>query len=127
MPTLTINGKKYESLDGMRLVRAVESAGVRIGHRCGGFARCTTCRVVFRQGEPDTMTQAEYERLKAAGLRGQARLACQIVVQADMAFEVVMTAENQLHWQGDTGPTPEETVTPEARWLPIEVLERASS
>ncbi len=37
-------------------------------HACGGFARCTTCRVEFISGEPRKMTQAEKDVLAARGL-----------------------------------------------------------
>ena len=41
--------------DGRRLVLAIEDAGIDILHRCGGNARCATCRVEVIDGdaEPD--------------------------------------------------------------------------
>lgn len=76
MPTLTIDDRAAEVPDGQRIVLAIESLGINIGHRCGGYARCTTCRVTFRSGEPATMTAAEYKRLKARGFLGESRLSC---------------------------------------------------
>lgn len=119
MPKLTIEDKIYEVEGGKRLVLAIMEAGVNIGHRCGGYARCTTCRVEFEAGEPDVMTKAEYERLVDRDLLGQVRLSCQIECTHDMAVTPVMTLENQPAWQ-DTGPQPEETVTPEAEWFPFQ-------
>lgn len=117
MPKLTVAGKTVDVAEGKRLVLAIEEAGVAIGHRCGGHARCTTCRVTFESGEPTTMTSAEHDKLAERGLLGQYRLACQIVCDYDMAVaEVAMTKENQ-GWT-DTGPAPEPTVTPEAVFLP---------
>lgn len=117
MPRLSVAGKTVEVPAEKRLVLAIEEAGVEIGHRCGGFARCTTCRVRFAEGEPETMTRAEHAKLAERGLLGQYRLACQIVCDHDMAIaEVAMTRENQ-GWT-DTGPAPEPTVTPEAVWVP---------
>lgn len=121
MPNLTINGETFEVATGERLVLAIEGSGVNIGHRCGGYARCTTCRVEFEAGEPDVMTKAEYERLTNRGLFGQVRLSCQIECDRDMSVKPLITLENEPAWQ-DTGPTPEETVTPEAEWFPIEML-----
>lgn len=116
MPKLTVAGQTVEVENGKRLVLAVEEAGVEIGHRCGGHARCTTCRVTFATGEPATMTRAEYDKLSERGLLGQYRLSCQIVCDHDMAIaEVTMTRENQ-GWT-DTGPAPEPGVTPEAVFL----------
>ena len=59
MPILTIEGHGPVTVTaGTRLVNAIEDAGVDILHRCGGHAKCTTCRVDFLDGEPDQMTQA---------------------------------------------------------------------
>ena len=123
MPKITVNGETFEAAEGKRLVLAIEDHGTPIGHRCGGYAKCTTCRVEFEAGEPDTMTAAEYERLRARGLYGQARLSCQIVCDHDMRVRPMMTAENQPEWGGDTGPAPKAEVTPEAEWFPISELE----
>jgi hypothetical protein len=57
---------------------------IPIGHCCGGFARCTTCRVEF-DSEPDTMTRAEYAILSTRELLGKARLSWQIVCDHDLA------------------------------------------
>jgi ferredoxin len=119
MPKLTVAGQTVEVEQGRRLVLAIEGTGVEIGHRCGGFARCTTCRVVFAEGEPATMTRAEHAKLSERELLGRYRLSCQIVCDHDMVIaEVAMTKENQ-GWT-DTGPAPEPAVTPEARVYPIE-------
>jgi ferredoxin len=121
MPTLTIGEKSVEVEKGKRLVLAIEEAGVNIGHRCGGNSRCTTCRVEFLEGEPDTMTRAEYEKLKAVDLLGKARLSCQIVVDHDMSVKPLMLLEDQS-WT-DTGPTPDPEVKPLAEWLPKDILQ----
>ncbi len=108
--------------DGARLVRAIEGCGMDVGHRCGGHARCTTCRVRFLDGEPETMTRAEYEKLKSAGLLDEVRLSCQIVVDRDMAVEVLMRV-SEMGWT-DPGPEPAPEVQPEAVWYPRAELER---
>jgi ferredoxin len=125
VPKLTVDGQTSEVADGTRLVLAIESSGVPIGHRCGGFARCTTCRVEFQDGEPDTMTRAEYEILSTRDLLGKARLSCQIVCDHDMSVHPLMTKDNQT-WDS-TGPAPEPTVTPEATWLPKSELQSQAS
>ena len=38
--------------EGKKLVLVIEDAGIDILHRCGGNARCTTCRVEMLEGEP---------------------------------------------------------------------------
>jgi len=125
MPKLTVDGRTAEVPDGQRLVLAIEAQGVNIGHRCGGYAHCTTCRVEFLDGEPDTMTEAEYAILKTRALLGQYRLSCQIVCNHDMSVRPGITRES-AGWD-DTGPTPEPTVTPEAAWYPKDELERRDS
>ena len=95
MPKLTVGGKTVEVPQDQRLVLAIEESGVHIGHRCGGYAKCTTCRVEFESGEPGTMTQAEYEKLTERGLFGQYRLSCQIVCDQDMSVRPIMTLESE--------------------------------
>lgn len=122
MPQLTVEGKTAEWEAGKRLVKAIEEMGVHIGHRCGGNAKCTTCRVSFISGEPATMTVAEYQKLTEREIYGQYRLSCQITCDQDMEVEPVMTLENQ-DWT-DTGPPPEDTVQPLAEWHPKSELEQ---
>ena len=54
MPKLEVEGRgTFDVPEGKRLVLAIEkNAGVDILHRCGSYARCTTCRVEFLAGEP---------------------------------------------------------------------------
>lgn len=111
----------FEVEEGTRLVRAIEDCGIDIGHRCGGQASCTTCRVQFEEGEPNVMTEAEHDKLGDIDQLGEMRLACQIVVDRDMTVKPLMTAEEQ-GWD-DAGPEPSITVEPTPEWHPIAVLE----
>jgi ferredoxin len=92
-------------------VLAIEKLGIDIGHRCGGKARCTTCRVEFVGGEPATFTRAEYLKLHDAGLLGQARLSCQVPVEDDMEVRVLKTLQSE-GW-ADTGPAVAAEVMPD--------------
>lgn len=114
MPTLTIGTARQSFEEGTRLVLAIERMGIEIGHRCGGKARCTTCRVRFEAGEPAAMTEAEAAKLREKGLLGQARLSCQITLSHDMTVRPLMTKSSE-GWP-DTGPTPVERIEPEPRW-----------
>jgi len=119
MHELTIEGVgTFEVEDGTRLVRAIDDAGVDIGHRCGGHSSCTTCRVEFDNGEPDVMTTAEHEKLSSINQFGSMRLSCQIVVDRDMTVKPLMTVDEQ-GWD-DAGPEPSVLVEPEPEWHPIE-------
>lgn len=122
MPRVTVDGKTVEVSEDKRLVLAIEEAGVEIGHRCGGNARCTTCRVSFDSGEPDTITRPEYDKLRERELLSTHRLSCQIVCSQDMVCHSVMTLQNQ-GWT-DTGPALEPTVTPDAHLFLISELEQ---
>jgi ferredoxin len=122
MPTLTINGTQQNFEPDKRLVSAVEEMGVHIGHRCGGNAKCTTCRVEFSEGEPEGYTRAEYKKLKERDLLGQYRLSCQHTVSQDMTVTPIMTLESEEGWT-DTGPDVDPAVQPEAEWFPLADLQ----
>ena len=115
MPKLTVEGYgTFDLAENTRLVNAIEANGVDILHRCGGYAKCTTCRVSFAEGEPAQMTEAEHEKLNEKSLLGQARLSCQILCDHDMTLTPLMTlASSGLP---DPGPAPEATITPEPVW-----------
>ncbi len=124
MPELTVNDKTAKFSRDKRLVLAIEEMGIEIGHRCGGNARCTTCRVEFISGEPPEMTRAEFEKLASRELLGQVRLSCQLTVSQDMEVKPLMTKETE-GWD-DTGPRPNDEVVPEARWYSRAELEGSS-
>ncbi|GGL10320.1 ferredoxin [Deinococcus radiotolerans] len=98
---------------GERLVLALERGGVDVLHRCGGVARCTTCRVSFQEGEPDAMTAAEFDKLQEKGLLGQARLSCQIECAPGMAVTPLQTASSSGL---EPGKAPAEAIEPEPVW-----------
>ena len=111
MPKLTIEGVGTFEVDkGTRLVLAIMENGGDPLHRCGGYARCTTCRVEFISGEPERMTEAEKKKLESQGNLGKFRLSCQCTVDNDMHVKVLMPlGESGLE---DPGPQPEDKVTP---------------
>ncbi|HSC28826.1 MAG TPA: 2Fe-2S iron-sulfur cluster-binding protein [Vicinamibacterales bacterium] len=116
MPRLMVEGFPAVEVEaGKRLVLAIEQdAGVDVLHACGGNARCTTCRVVFIEGEPRTMTQAEQQVLASRGVTG-VRLSCQIVCDHDMSVQAI----SRLSGSGrpDPGPPPAPFITPPPQWI----------
>jgi ferredoxin len=94
MPTVTVDGEtSFDVEAGKKLVLAIEDAGIDIMHRCGGNARCTTCRVQVLAGEAPPMGEAERERLaRETELEPNTRLSCQIRVQSDLAVRVINRA-----------------------------------
>lgn len=116
MPKLEIIGHgSVEVPQGRRLINAIVDTGLDIGHRCGGQAACTTCRVEFEKGEPERMTQAEHDKLQEVDLLGKARLACQIEVDGDMKVRPLMLASKE-GWP-DAGPPTAEEITPQPVWI----------
>ena len=117
MPRLEVEGAgNFDVKEGKRLVLAIEEdAGMDIMHECGGYARCTTCRVEFLEGEPEDMTQAELAMLVMRNLLGQARLSCQCLCDRDMKVRVLMTVSST----GARGPgwKPQKDITPEPFWV----------
>ncbi len=116
MPNLEVEGVgTFDVPEGKRLVLAIEEeAGLDILHRCGAYAKCTTCRVEYLEGEPDMMTQAEREVLENRNLLGQVRLSCQALCDHDMKVRVLMTVTST----GLDGPgnKPEPKITPPPEW-----------
>ena len=96
-----------EAGEGRKLVLALEDAGIDILHRCGGNAKCTTCRVEILEGDAGEMQDAERERLaRETGLAENTRLSCQVRVHGDLHVRVL----RQLSTTGlpDPGPRPAE-------------------
>jgi len=103
----TANGKvNIEAEDGRKLVLAIEDSGIDILHRCGGNARCTTCRVEILAGDPGPIEEPERAILATkADLGDHTRLSCQVRIMDDLHVRVV----NQASVKGiDAGPRPED-------------------
>jgi ferredoxin len=119
MPKVKIDGEgEFECCEGRRLVLCIEDSGIDILHRCGGNARCTTCRVEVLEGEPSPKTDAEIERLaKISDLPDNVRLSCQIQIRSDLSVHVL----RRLHDNPDmTDPGPRPIEWPADHPLPPE-------
>jgi ferredoxin len=94
----------FDASAGRKLVLAIEDAGIDILHRCGGNAKCTTCRVEVLAGDPGEIHDAERNRLAMeTGLAENVRLSCQVRVIDDLKVRVI----NQASTRGmDAGPRP---------------------
>src|SRR5216683_3998062 len=85
--------REFEAPEGKKLVLAIEDAGIDILHRCGGNARCTTCRVEVLDGDPGEMGELERNRLAMeAELPDHVRLSCQIHLNDDLKVRVINQA-----------------------------------
>ena len=103
--------KKFDAQVGRRLVLAIEDAGIDILHRCGGQAKCTTCRVEVLAGDADERNPREQARLaREQDITEQTRLSCQIIVENPLRVRVL----RRLSGSGlsDAGPRPAEDLPP---------------
>jgi ferredoxin len=117
MPRLEVEDVgAFDVPENKRLVLAIEEdAGVDILHRCGSFARCTTCRIEYLEGEPEKMTKAEVEVLDSRDLLSQVRLSCNALCDHDMKVRVLMTVSST--GLDGPGPKPQPEITPEPEWV----------
>ncbi len=93
--------------EGQRLVLAIMDAGVDILHRCGGNARCTTCRVQIVAGDPGPMTEAEQAKLASLDeLPENMRLSCQVRCCDDLTVNILRRLKDNPD-MSDAGPQPE--------------------
>lgn len=105
MATITVEGfGEFQIEKGRKLVTALEDNGVDILHRCGGNAKCTTCRIEVLEGDFGEMNEKEKAKLESAGLIDQnIRLSCQVLVDGDVTIRPVMTVTSEGK---DAGPRP---------------------
>jgi ferredoxin len=94
MPKIQVEGKgTFEGEEGKKLVLCLEDNGIDILHRCGGNAKCTTCRVEILEGDAGPVGEAEAAILDAKNLReSNVRLSCQVRVHSDFSVKPLMTA-----------------------------------
>lgn len=106
MPFVTVVGQgTFEVEIGKKLVLALEDNNIKILHRCGGQARCTTCRVEIVDGEYFDLSDREKTAFenKEIVMDDFLRLSCQVRVNGDITVRPIMTMENTGL---DVGPRP---------------------
>ncbi len=96
----------FEAEKGRKLVLCLEDNGIDILHRCGGNAKCTTCRVEISAGDPGEIGEPEKIVLATkTDLNDHTRLSCQVRVMDDLQVKVI----SQASVKGiDAGPRPTE-------------------
>ena len=97
MPKITADAAQgtvaFEVEEGKKLVFALEDNGVDILHRCGGNAKCTTCRVEIIAGDPGEIGEPERNILATkTDLSDHTRLSCQVRVIDDLHVKVARQA-----------------------------------
>lgn len=91
----TATGRTFVILPGATVLETLRDNGVPHASVCGGRARCTTCRVLVKEGldrlpDPAPLEQKALARIQAP--RG-IRLACQIRPAADIAIVPLLAAD----------------------------------
>lgn len=86
MAKITFTGKSQGEVELDRevsLLAAASAAGAEITHRCGGHARCGSCRVTIEEGQEHLTPagRAESSLLEVFKADGNQRLACQTWIQ----------------------------------------------
>lgn len=72
--------------------------GIEIDHACGGFAACSTCHVIIREGYDscNEISDEEDEMLdEAPGLSMKSRLACQCIADGSVDLVVEIPTWNR--------------------------------
>lgn len=83
----------FEAEEGRKLVLCLEDNGIDILHRCGGNAKCTTCRVEIISGDPGEIGEAERTILATkTDLNDHTRLSCQVRLMDDLHVKVIRQA-----------------------------------
>ncbi len=72
------------------LLAAASKAGADLTHRCGGHARCGTCRVTVESGQEHLTPMGTTERrvLETLGVGPDVRLACQAWARGEVCCRV---------------------------------------
>ncbi len=97
MPRITAEAANgivaFEVEKDRKLVLCLEDNGVDILHRCGGNAKCTTCRVEVLSGDPGEIGEPEKIILATkTDLGDHTRLSCQVRVIDDLQVKVIRQA-----------------------------------
>lgn len=99
MPKVTFypSGKVGEPIAGVSLLDAAEKVGIELRHDCGGFATCSTCRILILEGVPN-LTEIDLDEenmLEEAELSAPFRLSCQAKIQGDV---IVRIPDEEMVW-----------------------------
>ncbi|MEK7856393.1 MAG: 2Fe-2S iron-sulfur cluster-binding protein [Acidobacteriota bacterium] len=87
----TVSGpQSFDCETDRKLVLCIEDNGIDIMHRCGGNARCTTCRVEIVHGDPGPIGEEEKAIMATKpDMTDHMRLSCQVRVNDDLHVKVI--------------------------------------
>lgn len=84
------SGKSGEVPEKKTVLEAAELLGVDLAHECGGFATCSTCRVVVEDGH-ENLSEIEFDEenmLEVAALLPPHRLSCQAKILGNVTIRI---------------------------------------
>lgn len=92
MPRITFlpDDKSGEFEAGTNLLDCSKGLGVSLDHECGGFASCSTCRVVVEKGA-ENLSEIEFDEedmMDLAELAPPLRLGCQAKLRGDVVVRI---------------------------------------
>ena len=86
--TVVVNGQeRISATTGQRLLAVLAANGVQVPSPCGGAGTCGQCQVTVALGGGEVLP-TEAARLTRAEMKSGVRLACQVIMRADMAVSV---------------------------------------
>lgn len=99
MPKVTFSpdNKGGEFEPGTNLLEASKRLQIELDHECGGFASCSTCRVVVEQGA-ENLSEIEFEEedmMDLAQLTPPYRLGCQAKLKGDVVVRIPRSGDDQ--------------------------------
>ncbi|MFQ5589037.1 MAG: 2Fe-2S iron-sulfur cluster-binding protein, partial [Nitrospiria bacterium] len=76
--------------EGTSILDASEKLGVELRHDCGGFATCSTCRIMVVAGVENLseIDLDEENMLEEAELPTPFRLSCQAMIQGEVTLQI---------------------------------------
>ncbi len=91
------SGKVGEIPEGTSVLDASEKLGIELRHDCGGFATCSTCRIMVVDGVKN-LTEIDLDEenmLEEAELPNPFRLSCQALIEGDVVLQI---PEPEMQW-----------------------------
>ncbi|WP_242920979.1 2Fe-2S iron-sulfur cluster-binding protein [Pontibacter liquoris] len=90
MPKLLVQnlgGRQITVEPGQTLLRAIQAQGIDWMHACGGKGRCTTCRIIVKEGLAhfSPLTDSERRYREKGRLKDNERLTCQCTLESGNA------------------------------------------
>lgn len=89
--------KSGEVPEGSSILDASEKLGLELRHDCGGFATCSTCRIMIVDGVENLseIDLDEENMLEEAELPAPFRLSCQAMIKGDVILQI---PEPEMEW-----------------------------